>query len=151
MSHRLGNNMTISCNGQTVIGNNNKITGDNNSIIGNNNTVVGKNNKFVGNNNTEKTVIAVNNEEPIEFVEGPIPSDLKFDKEQTNENGPTCIVCMENIPNCVVMPCRHFCLCVKCTRTILFGIDGSSLTKVGECNCPKCRQSVKSIERLHLE
>jgi len=51
---------------------------------------------------------------------------------------PTCVVCMDSVPDCVCMPCRHKCLCnaASCAQVLL---DRSALVAAYQILCPICR------------
>lgn len=63
---------------------------------------------------------------------------------------PTCIVCLENRRNCVILPCAHMHYCVDCSRRLVHGPTGMELKMRGEVTCPECRVEVKKIQRVHL-
>ena len=43
-----------------------------------------------------------------------------------------CVVCMENQPTVVLMPCKHLCLCGECSQS-------PTMKK-----CPMCRKSIEN-------
>lgn len=81
-----------------------------------------------------------------EYVEGPAPAELEHDTEAPE--GKECVICMTNAIICIVWPCRHACLCVKCSRTLCFGPD-EGLKEQSEVACPKCRGQVEKILRIY--
>lgn len=78
-----------------------------------------------------------------QYVEGPTEAELSHDVE-----GDGCVVCLSNRSICIVWPCRHVCLCVKCARTLCFGQNGDP-QEVGTVKCPKCRGATEKILRIH--
>lgn len=68
--------------------------------------------------------------------------DVKHDK-QAEEGDKECIICMENVPNCVIKPCYHKIICIRCSIELCKG------KKKGEVNCPKCRKTIKKIKRVY--
>jgi Zinc finger, C3HC4 type (RING finger) len=60
-----------------------------------------------------------------------------------NEN-PTqhtiCIICMNSIPDHLVLPCRHLCFCQACCLEL----SSREMTS----NCPICRADITSIEKV---
>lgn len=64
--------------------------------------------------------------------------------EDSEERG--CCVCMINKSNCIVIDCKHLCLCISCSRSILLETTGG-LKK--DPKCPNCRKDVaKGIEKV---
>ena len=83
----------------------------------------------------------------FEFVEGPSPTDIKDDTPTDNDQE-SCIVCMTNKRNCIVLPCKHLTLCVTCAVTLCSGTKKDELKKIGEVLCPSCRESCTSIGKV---
>lgn len=52
---------------------------------------------------------------------------------------PECVVCNDNSPTHVVVPCFHMCLCQDCAPPV---------EKTG--NCPICRGEIKSINKVFI-
>ncbi len=51
----------------------------------------------------------------------------KLDDKINNIELLTCKICMENISQCIIRPCLHFCCCLDC------------MLKLVERKCPICR------------
>jgi hypothetical protein len=83
----------------------------------------------------------------IVFVEGPNPNDAKDDTPTDVENE-SCIVCLTNKRNCIVLPCKHMTLCVSCAVTLCSGVNKDEIKKVGEVHCPSCRGECVSIGKV---
>ena len=156
-----GMNAVVRGNRNTVSGMNAKAYGEGNVVTGmgsesngtkteSKNTgfdISGTTFKLYGNGTTIFTVDGDNNfgksvPEP-QYVEGPAEAELSHDVE-----GDGCVVCLSNRPICIVWPCRHACLCVKCARTLCFGQNGDP-QEVGTVKCPKCRGATEKILRIH--
>lgn len=77
------------------------------------------------------------------FVECPLPTDqdtlLKEDSEE-----PFCVVCLSNVPVCVISPCNHKSLCCVCAREL----TKEGTKKRGEVVCPLCKGVVKKIFKI---
>jgi hypothetical protein len=70
-----------------------------------------------------------------------------MDAAEDAEDGATCMNCLVKRPNCIVMPCRHMCLCCGCAR--LLGKNGDATR--GTVKCISCQSTnVKSIQRVFL-
>ena len=48
----------------------------------------------------------------------------------------TCKICMENISQCIIRPCLHFCCCLDC------------MIKLKERKCPICRIPFNDFYRI---
>lgn len=78
--------------------------------------------------------------------------DLKYMEEESNatEEGAAnppliCIICLENKPNILLLPCKHLKLCSDCTSKIEAQSVANNFNKF---KCPFCRQDVD--EHLHI-
>lgn len=70
-------------------------------------------------------------------------NDIKAESDATN----VCIICRENIPQAVAVPCMHLSYCLGCARTMCC-VPSSSSSSVA---CAKCRQPATSLTRIFLE
>lgn len=55
-----------------------------------------------------------------------------------------CVICLTAPKNTAVLPCRHFCCCYDCARSLRF-------SGAGRKRCPLCRSQVTDILRLDME
>lgn len=62
-----------------------------------------------------------------------------YGKHEETEIQKECVICLSSLKDCIVLPCRHFCLCLECAE---------SLRKQSN-KCPICRADSESI--LYLE
>ncbi|EDW90965.1 uncharacterized protein LOC6530326 [Drosophila yakuba] len=53
----------------------------------------------------------------------------------------SCVVCMTQSRNVVVMPCRHLCLCKECSQQLLLLLDD---------RCPVCRRNITSFLLVYV-
>lgn len=84
-----------------------------------------------------------------EIIESPDPIE-----ETEDDSDRLCVVCLTELKDTVMSPCRHLCLCIDCAKLMLTmsadadnmmrPIDNSSNRK-----CPICRRVVKFV--LHLK
>jgi len=58
--------------------------------------------------------------------------------EQHDEDG-DCVICLTELRDTVVLPCRHLCVCSECAVRVRETTD----------QCPVCRQPVYAIMRIH--
>lgn len=63
--------------------------------------------------------------------------------EDADNNVRTCVICLDNVAICVVQPCGHNILCVKCTRETYEDVNRA------DAKCPKCRHPVKRVMRVY--
>lgn len=77
-------------------------------------------------------------EEPEKYVKQlekkkePVESALVEKKKEPDEDN--CVVCMENVPTMVIVPCGHMVLCEGCSGQIK-----------SQGNCPICRGHIREI------
>lgn len=60
-----------------------------------------------------------------------------MDEEQGQLN---CVICMTELKNTLVLPCRHMCLCQSCAETL----------KHQSVKCPMCRGPVKALLKIDV-
>lgn len=48
-----------------------------------------------------------------------------------------CKICLEELSDCIVVPCMHFCCCEKC------------IDKLETNNCPICRQDFTNFYKIY--
>jgi len=75
-------------------------------------------------------------EDPIE--KGEVEEVFSPDGE---EGGSDCVICMSEIPDTIVYPCRHLCLCSTCSETF----------RIQAPKCPICRAPVHNLIKVCLE
>jgi hypothetical protein len=46
-------------------------------------------------------------------------------------DAPECVICLSDVKDTIVLPCRHFCICSEC---------GDVLRRRAPQRCPICRQ-----------
>ncbi len=75
-------------------------------------------------------------------------SETKHDQigEKHHRDDELCVICAENLAKCVILPCRHKCVCVKCSRTLCFTDHHQQVVKnIDDVNCPSCRGKITSF------
>lgn len=55
-----------------------------------------------------------------------------------DENGSECIICLSDIRDTVILPCRHLCICNACAETLRYRQN----------NCPICRSPFRALLQL---
>ncbi|VDK42838.1 unnamed protein product [Anisakis simplex] len=60
------------------------------------------------------------------------------DHDLSDENGSECIICMSDIRDTVILPCRHLCICNGCAETLRYKLN----------NCPICRSPFRALLQL---
>lgn len=172
-----GSNAKVYGHKNVVIGSNAYVEGDDNVITGSNAFAKGNNNRITGinaraeglnnvveansfiSNSIVGTNITISNgvvsygkkekkqkkEEEEEYITAPIDTEKD---EEAKEGENTCVICLTSKTRCLVRPCNHLCLCIKCSSALCFGSKGDELKRVGEVYCPKCRTGIKSIEKV---
>ncbi|GMR39165.1 hypothetical protein PMAYCL1PPCAC_09360, partial [Pristionchus mayeri] len=61
-----------------------------------------------------------------------------------SQSGPTCVICLDNLPNMVFFDCMHVSVCEECYNTAAGNIN----TKIFKC--PNCRQSIKKAQKVFM-
>nr|XP_036219598.1 probable E3 ubiquitin-protein ligase LUL4 [Bactrocera oleae] len=83
----------------------------------------------------------------LEYME--VESEVEEESNATEEGGANppliCIICLENKPNILLLPCKHLKLCSDSTSKIEAESVANNFNKF---KCPFCRQDVD--EYLHL-
>ncbi|VDN57703.1 unnamed protein product [Dracunculus medinensis] len=60
------------------------------------------------------------------------------DHDLGEENGAECIICMSDIRDTLILPCRHLCICNGCAETLRYKLN----------NCPICRSPFRALLQL---
>lgn len=85
--------------------------------------------------------------EVAKLVFCPSEEDAKKDvfiSGDSEDNPPSCVICLSNTPVCVISPCNHKSVCSTCARTM----TAQGTKKRGEVQCPLCKVEVKKIFRI---
>ncbi|KAJ3298357.1 hypothetical protein HDU79_010943 [Rhizoclosmatium sp. JEL0117] len=64
-----------------------------------------------------------------------------------------CVVCMSELKDTIVLPCRHLCLCHTCGETLRMqgrNASGGALGSGSAPKCPICRQKFDSLLQISL-
>ncbi|TMS36936.1 hypothetical protein L596_003988 [Steinernema carpocapsae] len=61
-----------------------------------------------------------------------------YDSSAIDENGSECIICMSDVRDTVILPCRHLCICNGCAETLRYKLN----------NCPICRSPFRALLQL---
>ncbi|KAK0397378.1 hypothetical protein QR680_002105 [Steinernema hermaphroditum] len=61
-----------------------------------------------------------------------------YDCSAVDENGSECIICMSDVRDTVILPCRHLCICNGCAETLRYKLN----------NCPICRSPFRALLQL---
>lgn len=64
------------------------------------------------------------------FVFSLQPSD-----DENSDNSNECVVCLSDLRDTLILPCRHLCLCNSCADTLRYQAN----------NCPICRLRKKCL------
>ncbi|RCN26708.1 zinc finger, C3HC4 type, partial [Ancylostoma caninum] len=56
----------------------------------------------------------------------------------TDDGGLECIICMSDVRDTVILPCRHLCICNNCADTLRYKLN----------NCPICRSPFRALIQL---
>lgn len=91
----------------------------------------------------------------LQFRRMQVPSiqDLQHDValEEDDTTSPACIICRENVPICVALPCLHMSYCVACARLLSVNQATGDPQRVNSVECAKCRQPCTDMRRVFVE
>ncbi|RLU16985.1 hypothetical protein DMN91_011054 [Ooceraea biroi] len=58
--------------------------------------------------------------------------------EDTEDNGSECVICMSEVRDTLILPCRHLCLCSSCADSLRYQAN----------NCPICRAPFRALLQI---
>lgn len=61
--------------------------------------------------------------------------------DENSDNSNECVVCLSDLRDTLILPCRHLCLCNSCADTLRYQAN----------NCPICRLRKKRRKRSQLK
>ncbi|KAJ8963540.1 hypothetical protein NQ317_019037 [Molorchus minor] len=62
----------------------------------------------------------------------------KMDDDETEDNGSECVICMCDVRDTLILPCRHLCLCNSCADSLRYQAN----------NCPICRAPFRALLQI---
>ncbi|KAJ8934681.1 hypothetical protein NQ318_015150 [Aromia moschata] len=65
-------------------------------------------------------------------------SNDKTDDDETEDNGSECVICMCDVRDTLILPCRHLCLCNSCADSLRYQAN----------NCPICRAPFRALLQI---
>merc|ERR1719394_545203 len=60
------------------------------------------------------------------------------DEDEVEDTGAECVVCMSNMRDTLILPCRHLCLCNACADSLRYQAN----------NCPICRAPFRALLQI---
>ncbi|KAL3814549.1 hypothetical protein ACJIZ3_015817 [Penstemon smallii] len=57
------------------------------------------------------------------------------------DSGKECVICMTEVTNTAVLPCRHMCMCSECAKELRLQSD----------KCPVCRQPIEELLEIKVD
>jgi hypothetical protein len=99
-------------------------------------------NPYIGTNYGNAIIVIDNSDEkqsPALTPSFPTKDELKHDVLLTDAHHPedACIICLERKRTCIIRPCKHASLCVKCSTPEIK-------------QCPVCRVRISGIEHAFI-
>jgi hypothetical protein len=58
--------------------------------------------------------------------------------DETEDNGSECVICMCDVRDTLILPCRHLCLCNSCADSLRYQAN----------NCPICRAPFRALLQI---
>ncbi|CAD5123610.1 DgyrCDS11937 [Dimorphilus gyrociliatus] len=71
-------------------------------------------------------------------IENKNSPDLKADSEEIEDTGSECVICMSDIRDTLILPCRHLCLCNTCADSLRYQSS----------TCPICRVPFRALLQI---
>lgn len=87
---------------------------------------------------------------PSTQVECPSQEEVSHDRP-ASEGAPACVICQENVPLCIALPCLHMSYCVECARSLCLHRETGTPKRKGRVNCAKCREPLHAVSRVFVE
>lgn len=63
---------------------------------------------------------------------------LQTGDDDTEDNGSECVICMCDVRDTLILPCRHLCLCNSCADSLRYQAN----------NCPICRAPFRALLQI---
>uniref|UniRef100_A0A673JP82 E3 ubiquitin-protein ligase n=1 Tax=Sinocyclocheilus rhinocerous TaxID=307959 RepID=A0A673JP82_9TELE len=63
---------------------------------------------------------------------------LKPTEDENSDNSSECVVCLSDLRDTIILPCRHLCLCNACADTLRYQAN----------NCPICRLPFRALLQI---
>jgi hypothetical protein len=65
-------------------------------------------------------------------------NDKQSADDETEDNGSECVICMCDVRDTLILPCRHLCLCNSCADSLRYQAN----------NCPICRAPFRALLQI---
>ncbi|KAF5307905.1 hypothetical protein FQR65_LT06472 [Abscondita terminalis] len=65
-------------------------------------------------------------------------NDKQANDDDTDDNGSECVICMCDVRDTLILPCRHLCLCNSCADSLRYQAN----------NCPICRAPFRALLQI---
>ncbi|KAJ8913857.1 hypothetical protein NQ315_003766 [Exocentrus adspersus] len=65
-------------------------------------------------------------------------NDKSSEDDDTEDNGSECVICMCDVRDTLILPCRHLCLCNSCADSLRYQAN----------NCPICRAPFRALLQI---
>ncbi|XP_066519887.1 probable E3 ubiquitin-protein ligase MGRN1 isoform X2 [Hoplias malabaricus] len=71
-------------------------------------------------------------------IENKNNQETKSAEDENNDNSSECVVCLSDLRDTLILPCRHLCLCNACADTLRYQAN----------NCPICRLPFRALLQI---
>ncbi|CAH1274445.1 RNF157 [Branchiostoma lanceolatum] len=71
-------------------------------------------------------------------IENKNSQETKHQEDDIDDSGSECVICMSDIRDTLILPCRHLCLCNGCADSLRYQAS----------NCPICRQPFRALLQM---
>eukprot|EP00058_Branchiostoma_floridae_P021670 XP_002607160.1 hypothetical protein BRAFLDRAFT_118649 [Branchiostoma floridae] len=72
------------------------------------------------------------------FSVKPLKQKQMHQEDDIDDSGSECVICMSDIRDTLILPCRHLCLCNGCADSLRYQAS----------NCPICRQPFRALLQM---
>ncbi|XP_076856436.1 putative E3 ubiquitin-protein ligase MGRN1 isoform X2 [Brachyhypopomus gauderio] len=71
-------------------------------------------------------------------IENKNNQEIKSSDDENSDNSSECVVCLSDLRDTLILPCRHLCLCNACADTLRYQAN----------NCPICRLPFRALLQI---
>ncbi|XP_038006826.1 E3 ubiquitin-protein ligase MGRN1 isoform X3 [Motacilla alba alba] len=87
-------------------------------------------------------------------IENKNNQETKPSDDENSDNSNECVVCLSDLRDTLILPCRHLCLCNSCADTLRYQANNCPICRLRECpghqasHCPFCRLPFRALLQI---
>lgn len=66
---------------------------------------------------------------------------MQVAEDEVSDNSAECVVCLSDVRDTLILPCRHLCLCNTCADTLRYQANNCPICRLREFPAPETRAS----------